>query len=325
MIKIVQIGTGMFANFTHGPMLKKYLDEHPGAIELAAVCVRRDVDRAKEYCRNHGFGRVYTDIDEMIRTELPDACWVTTPVEVTRKVAGKMMELGIPVLFEKPHGKTLREAEELCEVARRTGTPNMVAFNRRFTTCTEMAKGWLGQHGPFERMHVRMLRTHRDDPVFAFETGIHVLDCIQWLGAEYLGGLQRARTHKQEALAGHFNYHIELEFGSGGTGTCDLLPNSGSVEESFELCGDNKRVYFRLPWRNVDSVAELWVDGKIVESETWPSETALLNLGIYQEAAAFIESIRNGRAPWPSAEETLSSIALAEAVQDGRDWTAAEA
>ena len=36
-------------------------------------------------------------------------------------VAGKLMELGVPVLFEKPPGRDLAEAEELAEVSRKSG------------------------------------------------------------------------------------------------------------------------------------------------------------------------------------------------------------
>ena len=85
-------------------MLQQYSIENPGELDFAAVCVQKSVDKAREYCQKYGFARVYTDIDEMVSSEKPDACWALTNIEETRKVAGRMMELGIPVLFEKPPG-----------------------------------------------------------------------------------------------------------------------------------------------------------------------------------------------------------------------------
>ena len=174
MLKIVLVGVGDWSSFVHGPALSHYAKEHAGEVELAAVCVRTRVERAQQFCEKFGFQRVYTDLGEMLDREKPDACWAITPIDATRKVAGEVMERGVPVLFEKPPGANLREAEELAEISRRTGTPNMVGFNRRWAPCTRQALAWAKEHGPFEHIYARMLRTQRMDEEFAFGTGIHL-------------------------------------------------------------------------------------------------------------------------------------------------------
>jgi myo-inositol 2-dehydrogenase / D-chiro-inositol 1-dehydrogenase len=325
MLKIVQIGTGGFTNLVHGPMLQRYAKENPGEIELAAVCVRTRVDRAEDYCREYGFSRVYTDIEEMMNKEKPDACWSLTNTPDTRNVAGRIMELGIPVLMEKPPGKNLRETMELAEISRKTGTPNMVALNRRFAPCTQRALEWTKDRGPFERLSAQMLRTGRKVSDFAISTGIHALDCVVMLADACFGGLKFAQVRRVQALAGEYNFHVTLTFGSGATGRCDLMPNSGVSDETCTLYGNNKCITFSMPWFGVESKAELWESGKLVDSMSWPTEPefrdfGVYSFGIYQESAAFIAAIRDGKKPHPSVEETVESVALTAAVAEGVEW-----
>jgi predicted dehydrogenase len=323
MLKIALIGVGNWSSFVHGPALAHYAKEHSGEVELAAVCVRTSVERAQQFCEEFGFQRVYTDLGEMLDREKPDACWSITPIDATRKVAGEVMERGVPVIFEKPPGANLREAEELAEISQRTGTPNMVGFNRRWAPCTRQALAWAKEHGPFEHIYARMLRTQRMDETFAFGTGIHLLDCVRAAAEATVGGVKSARTTRVKSASGVFNFHVDLVFGSGATGRCDILPACGMLDEAYTLYGVKKSVTFQLPWRaatvTIDGKAEVWEEGETRQSERWPIEPQFMSSGFYGEAAEFIAALAEGRRPSPSAEEAVDSVALAEAVQEGRD------
>ena len=328
MLKIVFIGAGDWAMAIHGPALAHYVKEHPCELELAAVCVRKSVDRAKEFCEKFGFARVYTDIEEMVGKERPDACWVVTEIGGTRVAAGKVMELGVPVIFEKPPGRNLQEAKELAEISRRTGTPNMVAFNRRWAPCTRKALEWARESGPaaecdsaprFEYLYARMLRSGRLDEEFAFGTGIHLLDCVRAIAVAHLGGLKSAKVSRVKSLTDRWNFHVEMECGNGARGRCDILPTCGVVDETYTLFGRNHWITYSLPWHSVPGKAELWVKEELVASESWSAQPAFLSSGFYGEAAEFISALKEGRRPSPSAEEAVDSVALAEAVQEGRD------
>ena len=80
---------------------------------------------------------------------------------------------------------------------------------------------------------------------------------------------------------------------------------------------------FQLPWRaatvTIDGKAEVWEEGEALLSERWPIEPQFMSSGFYGEAAEFIAALTEGRRPSPSAEEAVDSVALAEAVQQGRD------
>jgi myo-inositol 2-dehydrogenase / D-chiro-inositol 1-dehydrogenase len=322
MLKVVLLGAGNHSEHVHGPSLAHYAKEHPGEIALAAVCDLSE-ERGQLFREKFGFARAYVDLEEMFDREKPDACWVVAPLPKTRELAGRVMERGIPVLFEKPPGANLREAQELASISARTLTPNMVAFNRRWAPCTKKALAWAKEHGPFEFIYSRMLRVNRLDDEFAFGTGIHVLDCTRYLAEAVGGGIASARVTRVETAAGHYNFHVDFTLRNGMPGRCDILPTCGMLEESYALFGSRASISAPLPWngaRTEDPLrCELWVDGKVVESEGLPADPMYLSCGFYQETEEFIAALQEGRRPTPSAEEAVDSVALAVAVQEGRD------
>jgi len=322
MLRIALLGAGSHSEWAHGPSLARYAEEHPGEVTLAAVCDRRE-ERARLFCAKFGFARAYPDLEEMLHAEMLDACWVVAPVESTRELAGRVMEHGLPTFLEKPPGNNLEEAWELAEIAARKGTPNMVAFNRRWAPCTRQALAWAEERGPFEYLYARMLRLNRRDERFAFGTGIHLLDCVRALGETAMWGLKSARTAVTHAAAGAPNFHVDLTLGS-GPGRCDILPTCGLLDESYTLFGRNCTVAFALPWTGGAGItsegrAELWVEGKLAEAHTWPAEPTFVNSGFYGEAMEFISALQEGRSPSPTCQQAVDSVALAEAAQEGRE------
>ncbi len=322
MLKIALIGAGYHSQATHAPALARYAQEYPGEISLAAVSDPKE-EMAHQLAEQFGFARVYEDTERMLEAERPDACWVAVPIGATRAVAGSLLERHIPVLFEKPPGKNSEEARELAEISRRTGTPNLVAFNRRWAPCTQQALSWIKEHGPFEYIYGRMLRPWRPEADFAFGTGIHLLDCVWALAEAAAGGIASAQTVKAPSATGAFDFHVDLHLRSGARGRCDILPTCGRMEESYVLYGQGVAIAFSLPWPGgeaaLEGSAELWVQGNLKAAEHWPGEPMFLSNGFYHEAEAFLTALREGRQPWPRAEEAVESVVLAEAVQAGQE------
>jgi predicted dehydrogenase len=200
-----------------------------------------------------------------------------------------------------------------------------VGFNRRWAPCTRRALDWAEKHGPFEYVYARMLRPDRMDEEFAFGTGIHLLDCVRAVAEEAIGKLEAARTRRVRSRSGVFNFHVELEFESGVKGRCDILPACGMLDETYTLFGAKKAIVFTLPWRagpvDIDGAAQLLEGAAPKESESYPIDPQFISSGFYHEAVEFIAALKEGRRPSPSAEESVDSVALAEAVQQGRDIT----
>lgn len=80
MLKIAVIGAGSHCRRNHAPALQKFAKDHPGRIELSAVCavVR---SRARRVANEFGFREAYTNHWGMLDHVKPDACAAVTRCE----------------------------------------------------------------------------------------------------------------------------------------------------------------------------------------------------------------------------------------------------
>jgi predicted dehydrogenase len=304
MLKLALIGAGSHSRSNHAPSLARYASDHPGAIELCAVC-DLDLEKAGSFQREFGFRKVYHDFDAMIAEERPDACVCVMPVHRIVETGIKLFEFGLPVLLEKPPGVNIEEVRRLAEVARRTGTPNMVSANRRFDPCLRRGIEWAGAQGPFRVIRAAMMRHRRREPEFMWSTAFHCVDALREIAGEV--------THFEvlPMHGGHASwFHLDLEFEDGASGSLDVLPTCGCTEEKYEIMGDDFRAEI---W--VGSCAHpmlrCWQEDKIVLEERLPaSQPAFIRGGAYAETEAFVNALLEGRPPRPSVEDVLPSAEI---------------
>ena len=129
--KICVIGCGVLANSHHGPAYVKYAHNHANT-ELTACC-DLIAQKAEDFSRRFGFQRWYTDPLHMLETESSAAVCLVVPPAMTCELACQVLNMGFPLLVEKPPGLTTGEIDQMIAAARASGTPNQVAFNRRYT------------------------------------------------------------------------------------------------------------------------------------------------------------------------------------------------
>lgn len=143
MLKIAVIGGGRHSCGSHLPSLTRYAFQHPDEISLVAFC---DASHqvAADIAGKYGFHRCYTDIGEMLAQEGLDGCIAITPVTETTDVAKQVISAGVPLLMEKPPGRTPDETKDICELTSQTNTPVMVSMNRRFHPGLCAANSWRG-------------------------------------------------------------------------------------------------------------------------------------------------------------------------------------
>ena len=75
---------------------------------------------------------VYTDFDEMIKSEKPDAVIVGTVDSKHKEYVVRSLEMGCDVISEKPLCNTYEDCLEIIETEKRTGKRVTVTFNCRF-------------------------------------------------------------------------------------------------------------------------------------------------------------------------------------------------
>ena len=87
-MKICLIGCGSIAQAAHGPALRRLQAE--GTVSLSACC-DMDGKRAETFSKTFGFARFYTDYEQMLWTEQPDAAFSLLPVRLNAACAVRVL------------------------------------------------------------------------------------------------------------------------------------------------------------------------------------------------------------------------------------------
>ena len=311
-MRIGVVGVGSIANRYHLPSLRALAREH-GDLVLAAVC-DVDADRASTAAAQYGFEAAYSDYHQLVERAQLDAVWVLVPVALTCQVSGYFLRAGVPTLMEKPPGANLAEARELATIARETGTPNMVAFNRRFTPFLVRMRDQLRARGGADAVSCQFYRTHRDEDVFPFATGLHGLDALCYLADDRVDSIETIVGRRGSRL-------VTFAFAGGASGRMEMLPQVGVQSERYSgHAGDYTCIADGLTdWlTHYPGFYEGYERGKLVERlENEDSEPPERICGFWGESAAFVEALRAQKALSPTVSDSLRSIEIAWAVQAG--------
>lgn len=316
--KICSIGCGGMAQAGHGPAFRKYAQEHPDTI--LAACCDVDASRAEKFRNDFGFARAYTGWEEMVRTEKPDAVCLIVPVTLTAELTLEMLRRKIPVILEKPPGMDREQTLRMIEEARRTGTPNQVAFNRRYMPMiqrfSELRQGRTANFWQYD-----FFRVNRRDPDFS-TTCIHGIDTARFLaGSPYrrVEFTYRPIPGAQDWVA---NITLDCEFQDGAAGRITFAPMTGIVAERCTMHGTNELISCALPYHSsaklVDGSGKIFLaqNGEILLEENTPTEEELfVSNGFYGENAAFFDCIQAGERPEGDILSGLQSVEIADCIR----------
>jgi predicted dehydrogenase len=308
----------------------KYAAAHP-AVRLAA-CADTDESRAQRYASRFGFARAYSDPLLMLEREQPDAVALVVPESVTAGLGQALLERGLPVLIEKPPGRTLEEVDQLIAAADAGGrqekpVAHQVAFNRRFAPLVRALRARLdGVGGPssLHHLHYEMTRVDRRDPDFSV-TAIHGIDAVRFLaGSDYAHVRFRYQEHP-ELWPGVANVFLDAVMASGATAHLAFCPVAGVVVERAAVQAAGHTFFLQVPmWDAFDSPGRLQhleggrlaadLSGEVVSDGPAAWERG----GFYAEYVAFLGNLAEGRSLGPSLREARQSVAVAEQIRHRR-------
>jgi len=322
--KICVVGCGVLSNAQHGPAISRYVRTHEDTIFSA--CCDIDENRARDYSNSFKIPHYYTDIDEMLRVEKPDAVSLICPLEKTADLSRRIMKLGVPLLLEKPPGSNSTETGKMIDTANENNVPNQVAFNRRYMPLVqklmEILRG-LGSADIITDIHYRMLRVDRRDKEFS-TTAIHGIDLVKYIsGADYKQ--VDFRYHELPRYGESVtNMHLNGIMTSGTVVHLDFLPMSGVVTERLEINTHKGIFWLELPvWTGshdmpgrLTHLQNSDVIFSVTGDELSGSADEYMLNGFYHENKCFFDDIRNGVKPEGDIKSGLQAVEIADCINN---------
>lgn len=318
MFKICAIGCGYIAKNGHGPAFLKYKNEHSKTV-LAGCCDIKS-ELAKEFKNTFGFEAAYTDYKQMLNEIKPDAVSLMSPVYLTSSMAVEILNMGYPLILEKPPGRNKDEISAIYYAAKKSGVSVRTAFNRRYTPLVLKLKELLKDEKIYNITY-QMYRKNRADADFS-TTSIHAIDCVSNIAG---GSYKRVDFNYQEIPEvgeNVANIYLNGILENGAVAQISLVPMGGTVAERISV-NTNKAAYFvELPfWSNVDSPGCLVrIDGneithRILGDELVSSPEMFEESGFYEENRSFFEYVRSGGKVVNDILSGIDSVEIADCIR----------
>ncbi|MDR2571488.1 MAG: Gfo/Idh/MocA family oxidoreductase [Oscillospiraceae bacterium] len=325
--KICVVGCGNISISQHAPAIVRYTELHKDAVFIA--CCDIEKERAAGYRDLFGLLRFYTNIDEMLDTEKPNAVSLTCSDNKTAELSCRIMERGYPIILEKPPGLNSDETGYMIDVAKKSKVPNQVAFNRRYMPVVQKLMEILIELDATNEImdiNYRMLRVNRRDTGFAV-TAIHGIDLVR-----YIAGADYKKVHFQYNELPQYgksvaNFHLDGIMSSGAMVHLDFLPMSSVVTERLEVNTHKGLFWLELPlWGGAydmpGRITHL-IDNEVVftmsgEEAADSCDEFMIN-GFYHENKCFFDDIRNGIKPQGDIASGLQAVEIADCINDRRE------
>ncbi len=149
-------------------------------IEFVGVCDSSE-ETAKEIATLNSC-EYFTDWKDLIGKV--DAVSIVTPTETHSEIACEFLRNGVDCLVEKPIARTLDEADEMIETAKKSGAKIMVGHLERYNPAMVALRPHVTKPLYFEIHRVSPFPNRSLDVDVVLDVMIHDLDSIQWLVGE---------------------------------------------------------------------------------------------------------------------------------------------
>ena len=315
-LTICTVGCGYIARAMHGPSYLKYQAEHSGAV--FAGCCDIDINKAESFKSQFNFCKAYDDMDEMIRKEKPDVICLLSPVELTASLAADILRQGIPLLLEKPPGRTREEIALLIDLSNKKSVPNRVAFNLRYAPLVIELKALLGAERAPDRIRsvqYDMYRVNRTDEDFS-TTAIHAIDAARFIASS---DFSRVSFTYREAT----DIHMACEMQSGAVVNINICPVTGMIKEAATVICRDKTYFLDLLGNPLNPAGRLTaIEKNVITVDISGDAELFVREGFYNENKTFFDDIIAGRQPAGGVDTAFQSVALAECVRErAREYT----
>ncbi len=193
-LRVAVVGAGYFSQF-------QYQGWRNIDTVVTVALANRDTAKGQAMATRYGVAKVYATVTAMLDAEHPDVLDIITTPATYREYITAAMDRRIPVICQKPFGRSYQEAVELAEIGEKAGVPLIVHENFRWQPWYREAKRLLDA-GRLGQVHSLAFRLRPGDgqgaqayldrqPYFqhmprllVYETGIHWIDTFRFLLGE---------------------------------------------------------------------------------------------------------------------------------------------
>jgi predicted dehydrogenase len=296
---------------------------------LVAVC-DTDQARADAFSAEWGSPPVYTDIDELLRTERPDLVHICTPPGSHVSLAERCLRAGVPALVEKPPALSLAEMDTLATAQRETGVPVLTVFQHRFGGAAVRLRELLAD-GMLGRPLVAACNTlwYRDAEYFAVPWrgswaaegggptmghGIHQFDLLlsvlgEWEEVTAVAGRQSRPTETEDVSM------AIVRFANGALAT--IVNSVVSVRETSELRFDFENATVELAHLYGYGDAD-WtltaLPGHEDVTDAWTRDRANLVSGHAAQLGAIFDALDAGTPPPVGLADSMATMDLVASI-----------
>ena len=265
--------------------------------------------------------RSYTHYRDLIESDI-DAVSICLPTHLHCKIAIEALERGKHVLVEKPIAMNLEEAHCMLRAAKAAGRTLYVGMTHRFYPELREAKKLIddGDIGSIVACNDCALETlgFLDLPPWYLErkcagggtaltSGIHLVDRLRWFTGDEVSSVAGTAGNPYFGADVEDAAQMFLRFRSGISAqiTLAFMREPHPLVCDLQVIGTRGSVTVHT-WRGY----EVWSESGRRERVIYIGEAHRdkVQVGIAGEIGEFCASIAEGRAPWPSAEESTRAL-----------------
>jgi UDP-N-acetylglucosamine 3-dehydrogenase len=330
MIKVAISGAGAIAERAHIPALKTVADAQIVAIQS------RTAEKAQRVADTLWPGaqpkpNVYSDYDQMLERERPDAVCIFTPNHLHCQFTLKAIAAGAHVLVEKPMTSNVADARKMVDAASRARRILMVAMQRRYGGLERAVKDAVAGGAIGKPHFIRARLSHGGPGSWApgqkwfttaaeagggamLDLGVHVADLAIWIMGEIDSVSGQVGTLAKDIEVEDTGVMI-AHFKSGAIGVIEASWSSMPALSAMEIYGGEGRVMVGYPHLDI---AVQKADGTPVpgfsRDEIMNRFDPLDLLAPFRKLSAnFIDAIQGKAEPFPGGLHGLRAVEAIEA------------
>jgi predicted dehydrogenase len=300
-LRIAVVGAGH-----HGKHHARILSSLPDAQLVAVVDTNRD--RAAEVAAATGADPVFDARKIMDRV---DAVTIAVPTDMHCQVALPFLEAGIPVLVEKPIARSLAEADDLIDTAKRAKVILAVGQSERFNPAIAAVRPLVSDPRFIEVHRLGTFPERSLDIDVVFDLMIHDLDAVLSLVGSDVSSIEAVGV---PVLTGRVDIaNARLRFANGCI--ANLTASRISRERIRKI-----RLFQPASYLSVDYSAQTVQHWRLVKGNgplpaILPGDVEVVHEEpLKRELSNFLESVAAGQPPLVTGEDGRRALALAQQI-----------